>query len=292
MIVDTEDDSTNCPVCTEFYEGSGDHLPLLLPCSHTLCHSCAMKLVKNGKLECPQDRLVHDAKGGNQMFPQNKYIMKNLEKNPIRCTKEENEYEICPKHHRDKNLFCKNSKCQIEICSICMTEGHSQHNTVDSLTLKSQMIQELIHDVKQLSRKIGEYEEKISATKNQVSLEFTDQQEYLRAKIDIFQRTVQLKLNELKDVGRSLDTLKNVNDENLKFKDLAKARKSVNETKVKLEKCVNEPLKYKFFDLKEKEMNVNLKANETRKRRTFKGKALFAPTCELKILKEIIVDYR
>ena len=83
MIGDTDDDTTNCPVCTEFYEECGDHLPLLLPCSHTLCHSCAVKLAKNGKLECPQDRHVHYGKGGDQMFPQNKYIMKNLEKKLI-----------------------------------------------------------------------------------------------------------------------------------------------------------------------------------------------------------------
>ena len=158
------------------------------------------------------------------MFPQNKYIMKNLEKKLI--TQEENEYEICPKHHRDKNLFCKNSKCQIEICSICMTEGHSQHNTVDSLTLKSQMVQELIHDVKELSKNIGEYEEKISATKHQISFEFTKQQERIKAKMDTFYGTVQSKLNELQEVDRSLEALKHVNDENLRFKDLAQRSRS------------------------------------------------------------------
>ena len=263
MIVDTDDDTTNCPVCTEFYEENEDHLPLRLPCSHSLCHSCAAKLLKNGKLECPQDRLVHNAKGGYQMFPQNKYIIKNLEKKLI--TKEANEYEICPKHHRDKNLFCKNSKCQVEICSICMKEGHSQHNTVDSLTLKSQMVQEIIHDVKELLKNIGEYEGKITATHNQVSFEFTKQQEYIKAKMDTFHCTVQSKLNELKEVDRSLETLKNVDDKNLRFKDLAQARKSVNDAKVKVASCVNKPLKFDFCNIKEKKMNVNLKTKKPEK---------------------------
>ena len=154
-----------------------------------------------------------------------------------------------------------------------MTEEHSQHNTVDSLTLKSQMIQELIHDVKERSKNIGEYEGKITARKNQVSFEFTKQEEYIKAKMDTFHHTVQSKLNELKEIDRSLETWKNINGENLRFKDVAQARKSVNEAKVKVASWVHEPLKYEFCDVKEKKMNVNLKAKEPRKRHTFKGKA-------------------
>ena len=164
-----DDDTTNCPVCTEFYKESGDHLPLILPCSHTLCNSCAVKLVKNGKLECPQDRLVHNTKGRGQIFPQNKYILKILDKKSE--NKEESEHDPCPKHHREKNLFCKNRKCQKEICSICMTEEHSQHKIVDSLTLKSQMRKTLITDIKTLSGEIEEGKRTLTATKNQISME-------------------------------------------------------------------------------------------------------------------------
>ena len=39
-IMDREvDDSTNCPICFEPHEEAGDHLPRLLPCTHTLCHT-------------------------------------------------------------------------------------------------------------------------------------------------------------------------------------------------------------------------------------------------------------
>ena len=157
-----------------------------------------------------------------------------------------------------------------------MTEGHSQHNTVDSLTLKSQMVQEIIYDVKELSKNIGEYEEKISATKHQISFEFTKQQERIKAKMDTFHCTVQSKLNELKEVDRSLETLKNVDDENLRFKDLTQARKSVNEARVKVANCVNVPLKYEFCNVQDKKMNVNLKTKETRKRYKLKGKDFFS----------------
>ena len=87
-----------------------------------------------------------------------------------------------------------------------------------------------------------------------------------------FHHTVQSKLNELKEVDGSLETWKNINGENLRFKDVAQTRKSVNEAKVKVASCVHEPLKYEFCDVKVKKMNVNLKAKELRKRHTFKGK--------------------
>ena len=147
-----------------------------------------------------------------------------------------------------------------------MTEEHSQHNTVDFLTLKSQMVQELVRDVKELSKSIRESEKKLLAIKNQITMEFNKQQEYIRAKLDTFHNTVQTKLGELKEVDNSLETLKNVNDEDLRFKDLAEARKAVNEAKGKVASCVNEPLKFEFCNVKGKKMKVNLKTKGSGKK--------------------------
>ena len=35
----------SCSVCLEDYEVDGGHIPILLPCSHTLCESCVKQTV-------------------------------------------------------------------------------------------------------------------------------------------------------------------------------------------------------------------------------------------------------
>ena len=177
--------------------------------------------------------------------------------------KEESEYEICPKHDREKNLFCKNSKCQKEICSICMTEEHSQHNTVDSLTLKSQMREALVTDIKTLSGDIEENKRTLTATKDQISTEFNRYQEIIKVKKDAFHFTIQSKLNELSDFEKSLETLKEINNKNVNFKDITATRKLVNESKTKIAKSLNEPLKFGFCDVKERTVTVNLRTKRT-----------------------------
>ena len=74
------DDSSFCPVCFDVYEEYGHLIPRILPCSHTLCHKCVEELLNNYTLVCPQDRQVHPAFQGAKSFPQNKYILKYLQK--------------------------------------------------------------------------------------------------------------------------------------------------------------------------------------------------------------------
>ena len=72
------DDSAFCPVCFECYSESGVAVPRLLPCTHTLCHACVDKFIKNSTLVCPQDRKAHPALSGVLSFPQNKYVLKMM----------------------------------------------------------------------------------------------------------------------------------------------------------------------------------------------------------------------
>lgn len=76
--IDIGDDLTVCPVCFEVYEVSGDFIPRLLPCSHTLCEKCLEQLLTNGKLDCPECRTKHEAVSGTKSFPQNKYIIAHI----------------------------------------------------------------------------------------------------------------------------------------------------------------------------------------------------------------------
>ena len=42
-----------CQICFEDFEESGDHVPRLLPCTHTLCEKCLKQLVQGASVECP-----------------------------------------------------------------------------------------------------------------------------------------------------------------------------------------------------------------------------------------------
>lgn len=50
-----------CSVCLEIFN-SGERLPKILSCGHTLCASCVVDVVKDEKLPCPQCREVVDAR--------------------------------------------------------------------------------------------------------------------------------------------------------------------------------------------------------------------------------------
>ena len=46
-------------VCFEPYERVGGKCPKLLPCVHTFCVQCLTRLIKNGKMRCPECRSWH-----------------------------------------------------------------------------------------------------------------------------------------------------------------------------------------------------------------------------------------
>ncbi len=74
------DDTEQCPVCFEDYSADGRHVPLLLPCTHTLCRTCKQELVARhpqGLLVCPLDNARYL---GDHVVPENRYILKNLRK--------------------------------------------------------------------------------------------------------------------------------------------------------------------------------------------------------------------
>ncbi len=74
-----KDHSAECSVCFEEFEEIGDHVPRILPCSHTLCHNCIKVLLHGGlQIECPECKKQHPALDSEKSFPQNKYILENM----------------------------------------------------------------------------------------------------------------------------------------------------------------------------------------------------------------------
>ena len=124
----------SCVVCLEEFEDSGDHIPRLLPCTHTLCETCVKQLIRNQKLECPECRAKHDAKNQEKSFPQNKYLLTQIKRKPTEASElksEKNEKEVCEEHGKELVLFCKETGCQKPICPSCLKLYHRRHDVTD-----------------------------------------------------------------------------------------------------------------------------------------------------------------
>ena len=79
-MADGGDDLTNCPVCFDEDTETGDYIPRILPCFHTLCEKCLGQVVQNDALDCPECRVRHTAPKGKTSFLQNKYVLAHLKK--------------------------------------------------------------------------------------------------------------------------------------------------------------------------------------------------------------------
>ena len=116
-----------CIVCLEDYSDDSDHVPRLLPCTHTLCEGCIRDLIQNNKLECIECGKQHEAKNGVDSFPPNQYLLVVIRKRQIDARDKGPGFEKCEKHRKDLALFCVEEMCQKPICISCLNANHKQH---------------------------------------------------------------------------------------------------------------------------------------------------------------------
>ena len=118
-----------CQICLEDFEETGDHVPRILPCSHSLCEKCLIQLVRTSvrgkRVVCPECRKKY-AMVDVKTFPQNKYIVTNLKER-----QKEREIAKCEEHGKELTLYCRRNECQKAICSKCLTASHRKHDVVD-----------------------------------------------------------------------------------------------------------------------------------------------------------------
>ena len=119
--MDCLQESLSCPVCFEEFRENGDHVPRLLPCSHSLCQRCTGQLIPDNRLECPTCRVKHEARQEEMSFPQN--ILTLMKKKHIE-EGEKGEYTMCTEHEKDEVLFCQEPGCKIAICILCLSASH------------------------------------------------------------------------------------------------------------------------------------------------------------------------
>ncbi len=126
-------DLTTCPVCFHEYKETGEYVPRMLPCTHTLCERCTLLLLgARYKLKCPECRRKHKAGYGVWTFQQNQYILSYVhqrsEGQDKSCGPDEEEGpELCEKHGNEATLFCTRDTCEAALCHLCMLEEHRDH---------------------------------------------------------------------------------------------------------------------------------------------------------------------
>ena len=158
------DDTTciSCTVCFEHYQEKGKHVPRILPCFHTLCEKCISSLLKDTHtLECPECRRPHLAAKKVKTFPQNKYILSNLQRISQQLATEK-----CEIHNRELSLFCVESPlCNKPICTLCMINDHKNHELKDLQQMKEEMSQEMTTGVISMAGNLRNKREALLATK-------------------------------------------------------------------------------------------------------------------------------
>ena len=117
-----------CQVCFEEFEEVGDHVPRLLPCTHTLCHTCIGQLIQGTKIECPECRKKHEMTNKEKSFPQNKYLLANLKRKSSQQNTTPYEFQKCKEHGKELNMFCRDLECNRLICRTCLKKEHKKHD--------------------------------------------------------------------------------------------------------------------------------------------------------------------
>ena len=122
----------SCQVCFEEFEENGDHILRLLPCTHTLCHTCVGQLIQENKIECPECREKHEAKNEEKSFPQNKYILTQVKRKSSHEQRKAYEFQKCVDHGKElSNLFCREPGCEMPICRLCLIKDHRKHDVIN-----------------------------------------------------------------------------------------------------------------------------------------------------------------
>ena len=169
-MADSLDHILACQICLEDFEETGDHVPRILPCSHTLCERCLRHLIRGIFMDCPECRKKHRVIDNVRTFPQNKYILTNIRRK-LNAAVSVEEPEVdgkisqCEEHGKHLILFCKSEECKKAICQKCLTKYHRGHDVIDvEEEEKETLVKKLDSETQKLATKKG----KVLAVKEEV----------------------------------------------------------------------------------------------------------------------------
>ena len=178
------DETTNCPICWETYEEAGEHIPRLLPCTHTLCEKCVAEILDRSQdscptcsngyeknaIVCPECRTEHSATdNGVKTFPQNKYVLTIIRKMKMYGeTVGERAVKKCDEHDSDLRLYCKEQGCGVAICALCLIQEHKGHDVVDREEARRDKKRDmLIARVEKLTERLNAKMDQVQTAKNE-----------------------------------------------------------------------------------------------------------------------------
>ena len=117
----------SCQVCHEKFKENGEHVPRLLPCTHTLCSSCIRQKMQGAWVECSECGEKHEVKNEEESFSKNKYILTQIKTKSWKKQPVAHEFQKCEEHGHTLNIFCKEPGCNKPICRSCLTKQHQKH---------------------------------------------------------------------------------------------------------------------------------------------------------------------
>ena len=225
-MADVGEDLTNCPVCFEVYEETDDRMPRILPCHHTFCERCLKQILRKKSLVCPECRIKHPAPEGTRTYPQNKYIVANIQltkraRPPVVLNIQEQERELplaekfskCAAHGKEASLYCYGNKCHKAICQLCLLNHHKSHEVVDiheELKDKGKILSENLQKLKEVlgGRKSKMLEAKKDIKKKNkacVSKLQTTKEEHLRMISERYDELIKEANGEIRHVIADID---------------------------------------------------------------------------------------
>ena len=154
-----------CQVCFDEFQQDGSHVPRLLPCTHTLCHTCISHLIQGNKIECPECREKHEAKNEEKSFPQNKYILTQIKRKSAEEQPKAHEFQKCEVHGKDLNLFCLDPECNVPICRTCLKNLHKKHEITE---IEDQEKEVLMNEVIKIKKNLEAKVKIISTAKKDI----------------------------------------------------------------------------------------------------------------------------
>ena len=222
MAAGNVNDLTNCPVCSEPYTTTGENVPKILPCTHSLCAKCTTKKPwrRQSYLKCPQCGELCIFKGVEFIWD-NTHILAHLK------SKSNHQQEVklhCQEHGREIILYC--DSCHICLCFLC---ARTKHQECDIFGIREEKLTEILFEKVSCLRKTLEDDKKMSLKTNH----FIDQK--TETCIEQIKLEKEQKLNEITLVFGEL--IKSVLQKNVQVK--ADTDKSLAEINANIEKTRN-----------------------------------------------------
>ena len=111
-----------CPICCELYKK-----PKYLPCYHSYCEECLVKLVVQSNINCPECRKTSIVpSGGVKQLPNNFFINRLLGEVALKRKVEGEEEAKCDQCVREDPVEVLCLDCSIFLCNYC--DGHHKYS--------------------------------------------------------------------------------------------------------------------------------------------------------------------